>query len=149
MTHALHRLNAIASPANAAYSVSELTYQLRSTSASVLFTCVHLLPVALEAAAAANISKDHIFILDMPGQTNNNGFVALSTLIDEGKHLPPLPPLRWVKEQGKRQVAYICFSSGTSGLPVSFLTLDNRQFLLANVNMGLERRHAISLQHHQ
>ncbi|KAI1015538.1 hypothetical protein LB503_009874 [Fusarium chuoi] len=117
LTHALHRLNAIASPANAAYSVSELTYQLRSTSASVLFTCVHLLPVALEAAAAANISKDHIFILDMPGQTNNNGFVALSTLIDEGKHLPPLPPLRWVKEQGKRQVAYICFSSGTSGLP--------------------------------
>uniref|UniRef100_A0A0D2XGC2 Uncharacterized protein n=1 Tax=Fusarium oxysporum (strain Fo5176) TaxID=660025 RepID=A0A0D2XGC2_FUSOF len=53
----------------------------------------------------------------MPDQTNNSRFVALSTLIDEGRHLPPLPPLRWVKEQGKRQVAYICFSSGTSGLP--------------------------------
>ncbi|VZH90205.1 unnamed protein product [Fusarium fujikuroi] len=117
LTHALHRLNAIASPANAAYSVSELTHQLRSTSANALFTCVPLLPVALEAAAAANISKDRIFILDMPGQINNNNYVALSTLIDEGRHLPPLPPLRWVKEQGKRQVAYICFSSGTSGLP--------------------------------
>ncbi|KAF5545578.1 phenylacetyl ligase [Fusarium napiforme] len=117
LTHALHRLNAIASPANAAYSVSELTHQLRATGAKALFTCVPLLPVALEAAAASNISKDHIFILDMPDETNNSTFVALSTLIDEGRHLPPLPPLRWVKEQGKRQVAYICFSSGTSGLP--------------------------------
>ncbi|KAF5665123.1 phenylacetyl ligase [Fusarium circinatum] len=117
LTHALHRLNAIASPANAAYSVSELTHQLRSTSAKVLFTCVPLLPVALEAAAAAKISQDHIFILDMPGQINNSRFVALSTLIEEGRQLPRLPPLKWVKEQGKRQVAYICFSSGTSGLP--------------------------------
>ncbi|RBR15334.1 hypothetical protein FVER53590_26530 [Fusarium verticillioides] len=117
LTHALHRLNAIASPANAAYSVSELTHQLRATSAKALFTCVSLLPVALEAAAAADISKDHIFILDMPNETNNSAFVGLSTLIDEGRHLPLLPPLLWVKEQGKRQVAYICFSSGTSGLP--------------------------------
>ncbi|KAG5765929.1 hypothetical protein H9Q72_006008 [Fusarium xylarioides] len=46
-----------------------------------------------------------------------NTLIALSSLIDEGGHLTPLPPLRWVKEQGKRQVAYICFSSGTSGLP--------------------------------
>jgi acyl-CoA synthetase (AMP-forming)/AMP-acid ligase II len=119
LTHALHRLNAIASPANAAYSVSELTHQLRATNAKALFTCIPLLSVALEAAAAADISKDHIFILDMPNETNNSAFVALSTLIDEGRHLPPLPPLLWVKEQGKRQVAYICFSSGTSGLPVS------------------------------
>ncbi|KAF5553357.1 phenylacetyl ligase [Fusarium mexicanum] len=117
LTHALHRLNAIASPANAAYSVSELTHQLRSTSAKVLFTCVPLLPVALEAAAAAKISQDHIFILDMPGQTNNSRFVALSALIEEGRRLRPLPPLKWAKEQGKRQVAYICFASGTSGLP--------------------------------
>ncbi|PNP82033.1 hypothetical protein FNYG_04594 [Fusarium nygamai] len=117
LTHALHRLNAIVSPANAAYSASELTHQLRSTSAKVLFTCVSLLPVALEAAAVANVSKDHIFILDMPDQINNSSFVALSTLIDEGRRLHALPPLRWIKEQGKRQVAYICFSSGTSGLP--------------------------------
>ncbi|KAF5611183.1 phenylacetyl ligase [Fusarium subglutinans] len=60
-----------------AYSVSELTHQLRSTSAKVLFTCVPLLPVALEAAAAAKISQDHVFILDMPGQTNNSSNVAL------------------------------------------------------------------------
>ncbi|KAF5551582.1 phenylacetyl ligase [Fusarium phyllophilum] len=117
LTHALHRLNAIVPPANAAYSVSELTHQLLSTSAKALFTCVPLLPVALEAAKAANISNDHIFIFDMPGQTNNSQFIALPSLIDEGGHLTPLPPLRWVKEQGKRQVAYICFSSGTSGLP--------------------------------
>ncbi|KAF5981361.1 phenylacetyl ligase [Fusarium coicis] len=115
LTHALHRLNAIASPANAAYSVSELTHQLRATSAKALFACIPLLSVALEAAA--DISKDHIFILDMPNETNNSAFVALSTLIDEGRHLHPLPPLLWFKEQGKRQVAYICFSSGTSGLP--------------------------------
>ncbi|KAF5972463.1 putative phenylacetyl-CoA ligase [Fusarium bulbicola] len=82
LTHALHRLNAIASPVNAAYSVSELTHQLRSTSAKGLFTCVPLLPVALEAAAAAaaKISQDHIFILDMPGQTNNCSIISTVAL---------------------------------------------------------------------
>ncbi|KAM5347636.1 hypothetical protein ACJ41O_007460 [Fusarium nematophilum] len=117
LTHALHRLNAIVSPASAAYSASELTHQLRSTGASLLFTCTPLLTVASEAAAAAKISRDRIFVLDMPGVSPNSRFVALSTLVEEGSQLSKLPPLRWVNGQGKRQVAYICFSSGTSGLP--------------------------------
>jgi acyl-CoA synthetase (AMP-forming)/AMP-acid ligase II len=39
-------------------------------------------------------------------------------LIAEGKSLPPVAPLNWIKGQGKRQVAYLCYSSGTSGRPV-------------------------------
>ena len=39
-------------------------------------------------------------------------------LITEGQKLSKLEPLRWSKGQGSRQTAFLCYSSGTSGLPV-------------------------------
>lgn len=65
-----------------------------------------------------NIARERIFILDMPYDPPNSDFTYLSALVEEGRKEPPLPPLLWVKGQGARQVAYLCFSSGTSGLPV-------------------------------
>jgi acyl-CoA synthetase (AMP-forming)/AMP-acid ligase II len=46
-------------------------------------------------------------------------FKTVGQLIDAGKKLPELEPLKWEKGQGARQTAYLCYSSGTSGLPVS------------------------------
>ncbi|KAF5705499.1 phenylacetyl ligase [Fusarium mundagurra] len=117
LTYAVHRLNGIVTPASSGYSAQELIYQLRATSASVLFTCIPLLEIALEAAAAVQIPRHRIFLLDMEGDSPDSPFTAISALIEEGAGLPQLVPLQWVKGQGTRQVAYICFSSGTSGLP--------------------------------
>ncbi|KAL2183255.1 acetyl-CoA synthetase-like protein [Thermothelomyces heterothallicus CBS 203.75] len=115
--HAVHRLSGIATPANVAYSASELEHQLRSSGAKALFTCVPVLETALQAAKAVGIPEDKVFIMDLPNQTQKPPFKTVDDLVELGRSLPDLEPLRWVKGQGARQVAFLCYSSGTSGLP--------------------------------
>ncbi|KAI0871294.1 hypothetical protein GGS24DRAFT_492328 [Hypoxylon argillaceum] len=116
-SYAVHRLSGIVTPANAVYSAAELAHQLTSAGAKALFTCPSLLDNALRAAQASNIPDDKVFTLDVPGQPRDPRFKTLDDLITEGRSLPELEPLRWTKGQGARQVAYLCYSSGTSGLP--------------------------------
>jgi acyl-CoA synthetase (AMP-forming)/AMP-acid ligase II len=120
-TLAVHRLSGIATPANAMYSASELEYQLNASGAKVLFTCVPLLETALKAAKAVGITNDKVFLMEGAWEKPKQKlpFQTLDDLIEEGKSLPEIEPLRWSRGQGARQVAYLCFSSGTSGLPVS------------------------------
>jgi acyl-CoA synthetase (AMP-forming)/AMP-acid ligase II len=120
---AIHRLNGISSPANAAYSVSELAFQLKSCRAKCIFTCISLLPTALEAANIANIPANKIFLCPVSETTSRKSqpvkeMKTLEDLILRGRALPELELQRWIKDQGKRQTAFICYSSGTSGLPV-------------------------------
>lgn len=78
-----------------------------------------LLDTALKAAKAVGIPSEAIFILPMPGGEKKSSFTTVDELVAEGKNLPPVAPVKWIKGQGERQVAYLCYSSGTSGLPVS------------------------------
>ncbi|KAF2728759.1 phenylacetyl-CoA ligase-like protein [Polyplosphaeria fusca] len=119
---ATHRLGGIQSPANAAYSAAELEYQLKNSGATVLFTCVPLLSIAKEAAKKAGIPDNRIYILDLPkeftgGKTAPNGMKTVDNLISEGEKLPRLEPLAWKSGDGARKTAFLCYSSGTSGLP--------------------------------
>lgn len=114
---AVHRLNGIVTPANAAYSAPELAHQLKSSGAKALFVGGPQLQVALEAAEAAGLPRDKIWIMGMPGFEEADGFVSVETLITEGSKAPTLDVLRWNKGQGARQTAFLCYSSGTSGLP--------------------------------
>lgn len=118
-TFAVHRLSGIVTPANAMYSAAELEHQLKSSGSKVLFTAPSLLDNALKATRASNIPDERIFLLDVPGQVPDPRFKTIDDLITEGRSLPELEPLKWIKGQGARQVAYLCYSSGTSGLPVS------------------------------
>ncbi|KAL0937583.1 AMP-binding enzyme (4-coumarate-CoA ligase) [Colletotrichum truncatum] len=130
-THAVHRFSGIVTPASAAYSAPELEHQLRSSGAKALFTCIPLLENALKAAKAVNIPNDRIFLLPIPGVTQKTPYTTLDDLIEEGKSLPALEPLKWVKGQGARQVAYLCYSSGTSGLPKAVMI--SHRNVIANV----------------
>lgn len=116
---AIHRLNGVSSPANAAYNADELRYQLTNSGAKVLFTVMPLLETALAAAAKSNIPRKHVYICEMANDPPYpKEFKTLSQLIKEGESLPELEPIRWTKGQGARQTAFLCYSSGTSGLPV-------------------------------
>jgi long-subunit acyl-CoA synthetase (AMP-forming) len=117
----VHRLSGIVTPASAAYSASELRHQIETSGAKALVTCAPLLGAALEAANAAGIPEDRIFILEVGGIKHDTKlpFATIDDLIAEGKKLPELEPLNWTKGQGARQPAYLCYSSGTSGHPVS------------------------------
>uniref|UniRef100_A0A0C4BKV3 AMP-dependent synthetase/ligase domain-containing protein n=1 Tax=Fusarium oxysporum (strain Fo5176) TaxID=660025 RepID=A0A0C4BKV3_FUSOF len=117
-THAVHRLSGIVAAASAEYSAADLEYQLRQSGCKTIFTCVPLLPRALEAAASAGIPQNRIFLLPLPHVGNNAPDLAtIEDLIVAGQDSPPLDPIIWPAGQGARQVAYLCYSSGTSGLP--------------------------------
>jgi long-subunit acyl-CoA synthetase (AMP-forming) len=84
--------------------------------------CLPLLETAVKAAKQCNIPEKHIYILEMPKELSGNKKVSFKTvdqLISEGRELPKLEELKWEKGQGATQTAYLCYSSGTSGLPVS------------------------------
>lgn len=120
---ATHRLSGVSAPISPSYSAPELTRQLKAINAKALFTCAPLLPIALESAEAAGIPRNHVYLLDVPekilkGATAPTDLKMLDQLVDEGKKLAVLPSLKWSEGQGARQIAFLCSSSGTSGLPV-------------------------------
>ena len=98
-------------------------HQLKSSGTKALFTCLPLLPAALEAAEQSEIPKNRIFLLSVPkeltgGHAYPREFKTVDQLIKDGEKLPQLDDLKWEKGQGARQTAFLCYSSGTSGLPV-------------------------------
>ena len=121
---ATHRLNGVVSPTSASSSMEELLFQLKDAGAKALITCLPLLPTALKAASRAGIPENQVFICDLPVEFTGKiehptGIKNLEDLIRRGAKLPELPGLRWSEGQGARQTAFICYSSGTSGTPVS------------------------------
>lgn len=65
-------------------------------------------------------------------------FKTVSQLIADGEKLQTLDALKWTKGQGARQTAYLCYSSGTSGLPVRIISQVESQLLIVG---NLERCH--------
>lgn len=120
VTHAVHRLSGIITPVNPAASALELEHQLRSSRSVALFTCQSLLKIALQAAQKVGLPEDRIFILPMAHDKETKRITA-EDLVREGKTLPKGTSKPWVKGQGARQVAFLSYSSGTSGLPVRHL----------------------------
>ncbi|PYI00763.1 4-coumarate-CoA ligase, variant [Aspergillus sclerotiicarbonarius CBS 121057] len=135
LSWAVHRLSGIVSPANATFSVGELTYQLRDSKATALFTCLSLLDTALEAADQVGIARQRVFVLETPHDRDSlpqaEGFKTLEQLITAGRKLPALPALKWQRGQGRRQPAYLCYSSGTSGVPKGVMITHSN--IIANI----------------
>ena len=107
--YGVHRLNGIVTPANAVYSAAELEHHIRSSSSQLVITCTELLPMPED-----NSSK-------------KQPYITLEDLILRGEQLSPLQALRWSKGQGSRQTAFLCYSSGTSGLPVGLSALEKNK----------------------
>ncbi|KAF4415773.1 phenylacetyl- ligase [Fusarium acutatum] len=119
---AVLRMNGVVSPANAAFRESELASQLKDSGSIALFTCLSKLDIACEAADLAGIPRENVFLIPIPGdekvtQTATQCFSSIEDLISKGRQLINLPHIPWVKGQARRQVAYLCYSSGTSGTP--------------------------------
>lgn len=110
------------SPVNASYTVAELEHQLKSSGSKALFTCVPLLPVALEAAVRCRIPNNRIYLLSLPEELAAGQVLGehktVDQLVGEGQKLPKLKISEWQRGQGASRTAYLCYSSGTSGLPV-------------------------------
>ncbi|OJI84509.1 hypothetical protein ASPTUDRAFT_668386 [Aspergillus tubingensis CBS 134.48] len=136
LSWAVHQLGGLVSPANAAYSAAELKYQLLDSKAKALFTCLPLLQTALEAASLAGLPKDRIYLLEVPPQLTPGvkapaQFNTVSQFIEEGKSLSKVERLNWAAGEGSRRTAFLCYSSGTSGLPKGVMI--SHRNVIANV----------------
>jgi acyl-CoA synthetase (AMP-forming)/AMP-acid ligase II len=119
---ATHRLNGVSCPVSTFFSKQELTHQLKAVNAKAIFTCAPLLAAAIEAAVTAGIPKSRVYLLELPAVLLNGailppGIKTVDQLIEQAASMPSLTPLRWSETQGASQIAYLCHSSGTSGLP--------------------------------
>ena len=59
-------------PCNSTYSAVELVHQLNESKAKTLFTCIPLLPKALEAVIKVGIPKKKIYLLEIPHAVAGN-----------------------------------------------------------------------------
>ena len=119
---ATHRLGGVQTPANAAYEVAELEYQLKNSGAKCLFTCLPLLETAKIAAKKCGIPDNRIYMLEVPkeltgGKGTPAGMKTVDDFIREGAKLDRLEPLKLAQGEGATRTAFLCYSSGTSGLP--------------------------------
>ena len=124
----MHRLSGIVTPANASYTSAELLHQLKSSGARSLITCASLYATASAAAKRAGISDDRIYIIDIPGEqlATQPKPTTLDDLIARGRSMHDLDPLIFHNGQGRRQTAFLCYSSGTPGL-MSLLDVPERE----------------------
>ncbi|OJT02330.1 4-coumarate--CoA ligase-like 7 [Trametes pubescens] len=107
--------------ANPAYTADELLYQLTATKARVLIAHPGSLPVALEAARGARIPLDRVVVFDAVHGASNT---TVHELIAEGlEHTQQFVERRLQPGEGKRKLAFLSFSSGTTGRPKTTLVV--------------------------
>ena len=111
LVHALFRVAIPFSLIPSGATPFELDHLLRTSEVSRLIIHPSLLPQALEAAHKLGLSDDRIYLIEgrAPGR------VTLSQAIREvrNRNVPRVP----TKPIKRDSLAYLVFSSGTSGLP--------------------------------
>lgn len=102
----------VASPANPLYTVDELSFQLADSGAKGLVTQVEFLGKAREAARKAGIPEDRIILLGERGDPEGRT-----------RHWSSMRPTAYTSRYAKTKVraktglAFLVYSSGTTGLP--------------------------------
>lgn len=101
--------------ANPAYTADELVYQIKATNASILLAHSGNLSSSEEAARLAGISSERIVLIDSPAQSPYN---TVEKLLKTGLSKPAAFVERRLNPgESKTKLAFLCFSSGTTGRP--------------------------------
>ncbi|GAA5813305.1 hypothetical protein MFLAVUS_006780 [Mucor flavus] len=105
-----------ASPANPAYTPNELAYQLEMTSAKVLIAHEDNVESALAAADLVGLARSNVFVFGK--QTIHGALPYTRVLLGQRK----ATLIELSAEEAKDTVAYLCFSSGTTGKSKGVMT---------------------------
>jgi 4-coumarate--CoA ligase len=126
----------VVSPANPAYSASELAFQLKNSESKAILTLPALLETAYEAAKMAGIPRDRILVV---GDEKTQDAQHFSDFIESAKDIPRTERI----VQGPSDLAYIPYSSGTTGLPKG-VALTQQNIVVNCLQTDLARREELS-----
>lgn len=116
----------VLSPANPTYTVDELAFQLSNSEAKGLATQRALLPIARAAAKKVGLPEDRIILIG--DDRDPGGKVKHFTSI---RNISGTERFRRQRVDPKKDVAYLVYSSGTTGLPKGVM-LSHRN-IIANI----------------
>lgn len=107
-----HWAGGVVSPANPAYTVEELAFQLKNSGAKALITQMALLPVARAAAKQAGITEDRIILIgdERDSQAKFKHFSSIRNISGATRY-------RKTKINPATDLAFLVYSSGTTGVP--------------------------------
>ena len=100
----------IIAPANPGYSAKDLAFMLKDSGAKAIVAQKSLLKVALEAARLAGVEEANIILIGDDG-TGNTDATHFKNLQKQTKQSRPY------KLNGDNDLAFLAYSSGTTGLP--------------------------------
>ena len=124
-----HWAGGIISPANPGYTADELAFQLGDSGAKGLVTQKPFLGVAIEAVERAGIPEDRIILIgdERDESYKFKYFSAVRNLAGTSRY-------RRVKANPKEDLAFLVYSSGTTGHPKGVML--SHQNIVSNVLQG-------------
>ncbi|GAA5835124.1 hypothetical protein JCM3766R1_006874 [Sporobolomyces carnicolor] len=117
------RQGGIVSPANPSYNASELAYQISTVDKHypVKLLLCHPDSIVEAVKACEQVKLDsRIIVLMKAGSSDNEvakGFPTLDDIVEESKHDALPPRVKVAKDEARTKLAFLSFSSGTTGLP--------------------------------
>ncbi|KAF4970043.1 hypothetical protein FSARC_2860 [Fusarium sarcochroum] len=113
-TLAAVRVGAVACGVSPDYTVDELSYSLKISKSKLIFATVDNLDKAHDAAAKVGISRENVLLLE----GSSKGVASIQTLLENSAGLAQVSSFQIPEGKTNRDVcAFLCFSSGTTGLP--------------------------------
>lgn len=112
LTWGTHWAGGVVSPANPAYTAEELAFQLKNSGAKALATHISVLPVAKEAAKKVGLPESRIMLIgdERDPEAKIKHFTSV-------RNISGTTRFRRVKLDPAKDLAFLVYSSGTTGTP--------------------------------